>query len=73
MIDPQTLYPGKQWKAVSVVCEDSGLADALSTALFLMSKEEGQEILDQCDALACWIVSEEEIYYSQGFEEIIKK
>lgn len=73
LIDPQTLYPGKQWKAVSVVCEDSGLADALSTALFLMSKEEGQEILDQCDALACWIVSEEEIYYSQGFEEIIKK
>lgn len=73
LIDPETLYPGTRWKAVSVVCEDSGLADALSTALFLLSKEEGQKILDQYGALACWIASEEEIYYSRGFEEIIKR
>lgn len=73
LIDPATLYPGKQWKAVSIVCEDSGLADALSTALFLLSKEEGQKLLDQYNAFACWIVSEEEIYYSEGFETLIKR
>ena len=73
LIDPETLYPGKQWKAVSVVCEDSGLADALSTALFLLSKEEGQKILDNYGAVACWVISEEEIYYSNGFETIIKR
>lgn len=73
LIDPETLYPGKQWKAVSVVCENSGLADALSTALFLMSKEEGQKLLDEYDAYACWIVSEEEIHYSTGFETLIKR
>ena len=73
LIDPDTLYPGAKWKAVSVVCEDSGLADALSTSLFLLSKEEGQKILDDYGALACWIASEEEIYYSHGFEEIIKR
>lgn len=73
LIDPETLYPGTLWKAVSVVCEDSGLADALSTALFLLSKEEGQKLLDQYDAYACWIASEKEIYYSTGFEEIIKR
>ena len=73
LIDPETLYPGKQWKAVSVVCEDSGLADALSTALFLLPKEEGQKLLDKYGAYACWIASEEEIYYSKGFEEIIKR
>lgn len=72
IIDPATLYPGKQWKAVSVVCEDSGLADALSTALFLLSKEEGQKLLDEYDACACWIVSESEIYYSDRFKEKIK-
>ena len=73
LIDPETLYPGKQWKAVSVVCEDSGLADALSTALFLLSKEEGEKIAKQHGAVAMWIASEEEIYYSDGFEKIIKR
>ena len=73
LIDPETLYPGKQWKAVSIVCEDSGLADALSTALFLLSKEEGEKLVEQYDAFACWIASEEEIYYSEGFEKIIKR
>ena len=73
LIDPETLYPGKQWKAVSVVCEDSGLADALSTALFLLSKEEGEKLVKQHDAYAMWIASEEEIYYSDGFETIIKR
>lgn len=73
LIDPETLYPGKQWKAVSVVCEDSGLADALSTALFLLPKEDGQELLNQYDAYACWIASKEEIHYSTGFETLIKR
>ena len=73
LIDPETLYPGKQWKAVSIVCEDSGLADALSTALFLLSKEEGEKIAKQYGAYAMWIASEEEIYYSDGFETIIKR
>ena len=73
LIDPETLYPGKQWKAVSVVCEDSGLADALSTALFLLSKEEGEKIAKQHNAFVIWIASEEEIYYSDGIEKIIKR
>lgn len=73
LIDPETLSPGKLWKSVSVVCEDSGLADALSTALFLLPREEGERIIKQYDAHACWIASKEEIYYSEGFEKRIKR
>ena len=73
LVDPETLYPGKYWNAVTVVCEDSGLADALSTALFLLPKEEGEKIAKQNGAVACWIASEEEIFYSEGFKEIIKR
>lgn len=73
LIDPETLYPGRQWKAVSVVCENSGLADALSTALFLLPRKEGQELLNKYNAYAMWIASEEEMYYSDGFKTLIKR
>ncbi len=72
IIDPDTLYPAAKWRAVSIVCEDSGLADALSTALFMLPMEEGQKLLDQCDACAIWVGSEGEIYYSTGFKALIK-
>lgn len=72
IIDPDTLYPAEKWKAVSIVCEDSGLADALSTALFLLSQEEGQKLLDEMNACAVWVDLEGEIYYSTGFKELIR-
>ncbi len=72
IIDPKTLFPGENWISVTVVCEDSGLGDALSTALFLMDKNKGQELLDKFGALAMWIDSEENKYYSSGFESLIK-
>lgn len=73
IIDPETNFPAEHWRSVSILCDDSGLADALSTALFLISREEGQEILDQYDACAMWVDLEGEIYYSSGFEEHIKQ
>ena len=72
IIDPDTLYPGRLWRAVTVVCPDSGLADALSTALFLLPKEEGQKLLDQCESYAMGVDAEGNIQYSTGFEELIR-
>ena len=72
IIDPETLYPGKYWRSVSIVCEDSGLADALSTALFLLPLQEGQALLDKCDAEALWLDADGQLYYSPGFQELIK-
>ena len=72
IIDPDTLYPGKLWRAVTVVCPDSGLADALSTALFLLPLEEGQKLLDQCESFAMWVDAEGNMYYSTGFEDLIR-
>ncbi len=72
IIDPETLYPGTYWRSVTVVCKDSGAADALSTALFLMSQEEGQVLLDQYEAEALWVTMEGEIQYSPGFEKLIR-
>ena len=72
IIDPDTLYPGKLWRAVTVVCPDSGLADALSTALFLLPVEEGQKLLTQCESYAMWVDADGEIFYSTGFEDLIR-
>ena len=72
IIDPGTLFPGKRWRSVTVVCDDSGLADALSTALFLLDYEQGLALLEQCDAEAFWIDQENNRYYSPGFRDLIR-
>ena len=51
IIDPGTLYPATHWRSVSVVCPDSGAADALSTALFLLDREAGEQLLKQYNFL----------------------
>ena len=72
IIDPVTLYPSEYWRSVTVVCDHSGWADALSTALFLLPLEEGQELLAQFDAKAMWVNAGGEIFYSPGFQEMIR-
>lgn len=72
IIDPETLMPADKWRCVTVICPDSGVADALSTALFLMSREEGQELLDMYDAEAMWVDYEGNELYSPGFEDYIR-
>ena len=55
-----------------MVCPDSGLADALSTALFLLPMEEGQKLLDVCESTAMWVDAEGNMYYSEGFQDLIR-
>lgn len=47
IIDPDTHYPGGDYSSVSIVTENSGLADYLSTVMFLSTKDEAYEILDR--------------------------
>lgn len=72
IIDPNTLYPSTLWRSVTILCEDSGLADALSTALFLLPLEEGQKLLDKTGAKAMWVDRNGKNYYSPGFRDYIR-
>lgn len=72
IIDPDTLYPAARWRAVTVLCPDSGLADALSTALFTLTQAEGQALLDRCGAEAMWVDLDGELRYSPGFSDYIR-
>ena len=72
IIDPATLYPSTYWRSVTIVCTDSGLGDALSTALFLLPYEEGLALLESCGAEAMWVDEAGEQYYSPGFQKLIR-
>lgn len=72
IIDPDTQYPSDYWRSVTILCQDSGLADALSTALFLLPQEAGQALLTQCDAEAMWVDAEGNCFYSPGFDAYIR-
>ena len=68
LIDPATGYPARYMRAVSVVCDDAALADALSTALFLMPIDEGLAFVDSLDGVeALFLDNEENWRYSDGF------
>lgn len=72
IIDPDTLYPAAYWRSVTIVCPDSGVADALSTALFVLPLEQGQALLDRFGAHAMWVDAQGEQYYSPGFRDLIR-
>ena len=72
IIDPQTLMPAAYWRSVSILCDDSGLADALSTALFLLPLEEGLALVERCGAEAMWVAEDGSCYYSPGFQTLIR-
>ena len=72
IIDPEPLYPITYWRSVTIICNDSGLADALSTALFLLPLEDGQLLLDQCGAQAMWVDADGSRHYSPGFQALIR-
>ena len=73
IIDPDTLYPSEYFRSVTVVCADSGLADALSTALFGLPLEEGMALAKQCGVEAMWMHTDGKLSYTPGFADIIRK
>lgn len=74
IINEKTLFPSEYFASVSIVCNDSGIADALSTAVFTMPFEQGIELINSMDNTeAMWVFNDGEIKYSSNFESMIKK
>ena len=72
IIDPATQMPANCWRSVSVICADSGLADALSTGLFLMDLEAGMELAQSCGAEVLWVDSEGNEFMTPGLESKLR-
>lgn len=73
IINPETLWPVNHFLSVSIICESSAMADALSTALFNISQEEGQKLIDSLAGVeAVWVYPDGEYVYTAGLEHILE-
>lgn len=71
IIDSDTLYPKNEFLSVTVRADSAALADALSTALFNMSFDEGEALVDSLDGVeAFWVMADGETRRSDGFDII---
>lgn len=73
IIDPDTLMPAEYFRSVSVICKDSGVADALSTALFCMSYEQGVEVAKSQGVEVMWVLPDGSKRYTDGFKKYVTK
>ena len=73
IIDPGTLMPATRFKGVTIICRDSGRADGLTTALFMMPLAEGKKFVEGLDGVeALWVTGTGELVYSKGFKRFLK-
>lgn len=68
IIDGDTMMPAEHMASVTVRMEDSGKADAWSTALFNMEYEAGKELVESQEGMeALWVLTDGTVKYSSGF------
>lgn len=73
LIDPETLFPKNIYMGVSVLCEDSGIADALSTAIFMMEPQQAIDFMNSItDAECILVLSDGEKIMTDGFKAYLE-
>jgi len=68
IIDPETLLPSTYYDSITVISDDSALADALTTGLFCMPISQGQALVASLDGVeALWVLPDGTQAQSNGF------
>ena len=70
LIDPDTGYPGSEYSQVTVLLPDPAMADALSTALFLLDREAGLSLAEAAKAQVLWIYPDGSFAATDGFPKL---
>lgn len=74
IINTDTLEPAEYFSQVTILCKDSGMSDALSTAVFCMPFEIGLKFINNLpNTEALWVLKNGQIKYSDGFEKYTKE
>lgn len=73
IIDPLTLFPPEKYRSVTVYMESSGMADALSTSLFIADLEEGKELISEiegeCEVI--WVLQDGSVEMTEGIKGMV--
>ncbi|MBR1409264.1 MAG: FAD:protein FMN transferase [Clostridia bacterium] len=73
LIDPDTLMPGTYFRSVSIITEDSGYADLLSTAAYLMPYEESRAFIESLPGVeALWLFADGSMEMTDGLRSAAK-
>ncbi len=73
IIDPATLMPKEEFASVTILSPNGAEADALSTAVFNMSLEEGQKLIESLENTeAFWVYEDGREVFSSGFQDYVK-
>jgi FAD:protein FMN transferase len=73
LIDPETLMPANYYRAVTVVARDSGVADFLSTELFLLPFEKSFNLAENLeDVEALWVMPDGTVRITSGMSELLR-
>ena len=73
IISPTTLMPATENRSITIVCEDSGLADMLSTAMFILPYAEGLQLAESLEGVdVLWITQDGEILMTDALRSVSK-
>lgn len=74
LINPSTLMPAEYYRAVTIKAVDSGVADIMSTAAFLLPYDKSRELVESIDGIeALWIMPDGTIYATENMKNSLKK
>lgn len=72
IIDPDTLMPAEFAASVTIIAKDSGVADAMSTAVYNMPVDEGIDFINgMSDIEAMWVLEDGSMFFSEHFDDYI--
>lgn len=72
IIDPRTNYPGGSSISLTILCDNGAIGDILSTAIYLLSVEEGLEYVNSIEGLeALWYLGKDNVVMSDNFADYL--
>ena len=66
------MMPADYYRAVTVVADDSGTADFMSTTLFILPLEEGKALAEKSGVDVLWYMKDNSTVSTPGMDQMLK-